>query len=144
MRTLDKTDVAILDVLKKNARLSTRQIARKSGVPPATVHKRMRKLEAEGIIRNYTVDVDRAKLGLDILAYILVKIKPATDYTSMMKDMEKHEEVVDMGALAGQFDIILKINVGSIRELDDFVMQYVRKFDEVAQTQTLIVFKHWQ
>ncbi len=61
----------------------------------------------------------------------------------MMMDMEKREEVEDMGALAGQFDIILKVRVRSIQDLDNLVMQYIRKFPEVAQTQTLIVFKHW-
>ncbi len=50
MNDIDKTDVKILDVLRSDARLSVREISKKCGVPAATVHKRMRKLEKEGVI----------------------------------------------------------------------------------------------
>ncbi|MCI0504432.1 Lrp/AsnC family transcriptional regulator [Candidatus Micrarchaeota archaeon] len=143
MYEIDKTDTAIIGILKDNARLSVRQISKKCGVPSATVHKRMLKLENEGVIERYSAVINKAKLGKETIAYVLVRIKPEADYTSMMEQVEKREEVEDMSALAGQFDLILKIRVRSIPELDAFVMRYLRKFKEVAQTQTLVVFRHW-
>jgi Lrp/AsnC family leucine-responsive transcriptional regulator len=143
MYQVDKTDEKILGIITKNARLSVRQISKKCGIPHATVNKRMRKMEAEGIIEGYSAIVNKAKLGIETMAYVLIRIKTEADYSSMMKQIEKREEVEDMSALAGQFDLILKVRVKTIRELDDFVMQYIRKFPEVARTQTLIVFRHW-
>jgi len=143
MHQIDKTDEKIINVITKDARLSVRQISKKCGIPHATVNKRMRKMEAEGIIEGYSAIVNKAKLGIETLAYVLVRTKPESDYTSMMKQIEKREEVEDMSALAGQFDLILRVRVKNIQELDDFVMQYLRKFPEVTQTQTLIVFRHW-
>lgn len=143
MHQVDETDEKILEVITKDARLSVRQISQKCGIPHATVNKRMRKMEGEGIIEGYSAVINKAKLGMETMAYVLIRIKPEADYSTMMKQIEKRGEVEDMSALAGQFDLIVKVRVKTIRELDDFVMQYIRKFPEVARTQTLVVFKHW-
>ncbi len=144
MYKLDETDVAILDVLRKNARLSTREIAKKSRVPAATVYKRMKKLENDGVIEGYSAIINNDKLGKDTLAYILVRTKPEADYTSMMKDIKTQEGVEDIAALAGEFDIFLKVRTRSVKELDAFVFRYLRRFQEVTQTHTMVVFRRWE
>lgn len=141
MYAADKTDKVILAVLKKNARLSTREIAKKSGVPPATVYKRMKRMEAEGIIKGYAVMLDQEKLGKGVVAFILIKAKPGAEYEAMKKVIIPHEGVEDIATLAGEFDVIVKIRVGSMKELDNFVLETIRKMPDVMQTQTLIVFR---
>ncbi len=143
MINLDETDASIIDVLRGNARLSTREIAKKSGIPAGTVYKRMKRLETDGIIKGYTVTLDNEKIGKDTLAYILVRTRPEADYSSMMKDITKHEGVEDVAALAGEFDIFVKIRTKSIKKLDEFVFRYLRRFQEVTQTHTMIVFRQW-
>jgi len=141
MDALDKQNKAIIDVLKKSGRLSTRDIAKKSGVPAATVYKRMKKMEGEGIIEGYTVVLNQEKLGRETMAYMLIRTKPGADYTTMMDDITKHEEVEDIAAISGDFDIILKVRTSSMKELDHFIFNYLRKFPDVTQTQTLMVFR---
>lgn len=143
MYKLDDTDNAILDVLNANARLSTREIAKKSGVPPATVYKRMKKLEKDGVIERYQVVLNNEKLGRDTLAYILVRMRPDADYTAMMKEITKHQGVEDIAALAGEFDVFLKVRTSSVKELDKFVFRYLRKFQDITQTHTMVVFRRW-
>mgnify|MGYP001087331559 CR=1 FL=1 len=65
---LDETDVKILKTLISNARLSSRQISKKSGVSIGTVLTRMKKMEAEGVIRGYSAIVDHEKLGYQLTA----------------------------------------------------------------------------
>jgi len=65
---LDETDVKILKTLISDARLSSRQISKKSGVSVGTVLTRMKKMEAEGIVRGYTAIVDHEKLGYQLTA----------------------------------------------------------------------------
>jgi Lrp/AsnC family leucine-responsive transcriptional regulator len=144
MVVLDEQDQAIIDVLKKNARLSIRGVARKSGVPAATVYSRIKKMESRGIIEGYTVLLNQEKLGKETMAYVLIKTLPKADYTSMMHDMAAHEEVEDIGAVSGEFDIVLKVRTSSIKSLDRFVFTYLKKFPDVSQTQTLIVFSGWK
>jgi len=71
---MDETDVKILKTLISDARLSSRQISKKSGVSIGTVLTRMKKMEKEGVIRGYSAVVDHEKLGyqLTVLTEITV------------------------------------------------------------------------
>ena len=98
-------------------------------------------MEEEGIIEGYTVVLNQEKLGRETLAYMLIRTKPGADYTTMMDDITKHEEVEDIAAISGDFDIILKVRTNNMKELDQFIFNYLRKFPDVTQTQTLMVFR---
>src|SRR4030067_1258970 len=63
---LDEIDVKILGALIADSRLSSRQIAKKCGISIGTVLSRIRKMEAEGIIKGYTVLLDQEKLGYEL------------------------------------------------------------------------------
>jgi DNA-binding Lrp family transcriptional regulator len=63
---LDQTDVKILAALTLDARLSSRQIAKKCGVSIGTVLSRMKKMEREGIIKGYSAMLDHEKLGYEL------------------------------------------------------------------------------
>jgi len=65
---LDETDVKILKTLVSDARLSSRQISKKSGVSIGTVLTRMKKMENEGLVRGYSAIVDHEKLGYQLTA----------------------------------------------------------------------------
>lgn len=65
---LDETDVKILKTLISDARLSSRQISKKSGVSIGTVLTRMKKMEKDGVIRGYSAIVDHEKLGYQLTA----------------------------------------------------------------------------
>jgi DNA-binding Lrp family transcriptional regulator len=63
---LDDTDAKIMRALTDDARLSSRQIAKKCGVSIGTVLSRIRKMEAEGIIKGYSALLDHEKLGYEL------------------------------------------------------------------------------
>jgi len=65
---LDETDVKILKTLISDARLSSRQVAKKSGVSIGTVLTRMKKMEKEGVVKGYSAIVDHEKLGYQLTA----------------------------------------------------------------------------
>jgi Lrp/AsnC family transcriptional regulator for asnA, asnC and gidA len=65
---LDETDVKILKTLISDARLSSRQMSKKSGVSIGTVLTRMKKMEKDGVIRGYSAIVDHEKLGYQLTA----------------------------------------------------------------------------
>jgi len=66
--SLDETDVKILKTLISDARLSSRQISKKSSVSIGTVLTRMKKMEKQGVIRGYSAIVDHEKLGYQLTA----------------------------------------------------------------------------
>ena len=71
MKNMDDKDYAVLNVLRKNAKLSTKQIAKKTGIPITTVHNRIKKLESSGIIKGYTTILDNKLIG-NVIAFILI------------------------------------------------------------------------
>jgi len=78
---LDEKDEKILDELKKGSRDSTADISRRTGIPRVTVHERIRRMLAKGIIRRFTVLPDYKKLGLNTTAFVLVSYDPHAKMT---------------------------------------------------------------
>ena len=72
---IDELDIKIMKELKKNARLSIRQLSQKVNLSPPSVAERVRRLEDEEVIERYTIDVNRTKLGYSIDCIIEVTVK---------------------------------------------------------------------
>ena len=142
MTQIDEKDHAILDVLKENSSLSIQQISRKTAIPVATVHNRIKRLKAHGVIKKYTIVIDKAKLGKKMVAYILIKAMPKIDQPALLEKLMKNEFVEDGAAVTGQFDLIVKVRVADINELDWFVLKHLRTFDEISQTQSMIAYRN--
>lgn len=138
----DHKDDSILEVLKENSALSIQQIAKKTGIAVATVHNRIKRLRAEGVIKKYTIIIDKAKLGRKMVAYVLIKAMPKTDHIMLLHHIIKHDLVEDGSAVTGEFDLILKIRIADVDELDKFVLKHLRTFNEISQTQTMIAFQN--
>jgi Lrp/AsnC family transcriptional regulator for asnA, asnC and gidA len=134
----DRIDYEIIDAIKDNARLSSRQVARKTGIPVATVNRRLKKLVKEGVIKKFATVLNYEKLGKKTVAYVLIRGKAGTDYNKLLEDAPKQEAVEDMAVTGGQFDMLLKVRVRDNDALSDFIFGYLRTFDSVAQTESLI------
>ena len=70
METLDKFDLAILNELQQNGRLTNAELASRVGLSAAPCWRRVRALEESGFIRGYRAEIDRHKIGLDVLAFV--------------------------------------------------------------------------
>jgi DNA-binding Lrp family transcriptional regulator len=106
MYELDEKDTQILEVLKENSHLSIGQIARKTSIPIATVHNRIKKLRANGIIKRYTIDLDQVKLGRKIVAYVMVKAMRKADQSILLHTIAKNEHVEEGSMITGEFDLV--------------------------------------
>jgi len=142
MYELDEKDMVILDTLKKNSQLSIGKISRKTGIPVATVHNRIKKMKANGVISAYTIKVNPEKLGRKMVAYVLVKATQKTDQATMLKEISKHAFVEYCSMVTGEFDLIFRIRVKDMEELNSFVLKYLRLLDQVAETRTMISYEN--
>ena len=143
--TLDDKDLRILELLKENAKLTTHQISKKTAIPITTVHNRIKKLEQEGIIKRYTLVLDHAKLGRPMLGFVLVTVTytlPSGKKISQEDAAKKIRALAGVEAVyivTGGTDIIVKVRVKGVDELNDFVVRKLRTVDGVDKTQTMIV-----
>lgn len=141
MIEVDDVDHTIMKLIRNNSRLSTRGIARKSGIPIATVNRRMKKLIRTGVIKKFTTEFDYEKIGRKLVSYVLIRTKPGADYYDVYDAAVQHDSVEDIASITGQFDILIKVHVKDSDELSDFIFKQVRNFPSVAQTETLLSLK---
>ncbi|RLE41755.1 Lrp/AsnC family transcriptional regulator [Candidatus Woesearchaeota archaeon] len=144
---MDEKDRAIINVLRQNSRLSIKQIAKRARLPVTTVYNRMKRLEQEGVIRGYTVVLDKKRLGKLVSAYILANVdysvlkKTNTNQIALAKKVKLMEEVEEISIIAGEKDLLIKVSVGSVEALNSFVVDKLRNLAGVDKTQTLVVLK---
>lgn len=142
---MDAKDEKILEILKDNAKLSTQQISKKTLIPITTVHNRIKKMERDGIIKGYTVKLDYSKLGKGLSAYILITVdykhlkEIKSSQHELLKKMQKHPFVEHGAMITGGNDIIIKIRVKNMGEMDEFVTTHLRNIEGIDRTQTLVV-----
>ena len=102
---LDTIDKTIIEMLKKNARTSLREIARKLHISPDTVSSRFEKLEKQGIIVGSTIIIDPSKIGYSFITRFGIDVKPA--YSSqVLENIIKIPSVIVATKLVGQCDLI--------------------------------------
>ncbi len=95
---MDETDVKILRSLVSDARLSSRQVSKKSGVSIGTVLTRMKKLEKEGVIRGYSAVVNHEKLGYMLTALIEITV-------SKGRLLEMENEIARLPNVCAVYDV---------------------------------------
>jgi len=113
-------DLELLKLLRMNARISYSDLARHFGVSDTAIRKKIKKLEDEGIIVRYTVEVDHRKLGFHAVAIIGIDTRPET-YISVLEALKKDENVVSMYSTTGDHMILIECWFRSSGELSEFV-----------------------
>ncbi len=139
--TVDKKDLLIIEELKKNGRLSEQKLSRLTGIPMTTIHNRMKKLKESGVIKRYTIDLDYAKVGKNITAFVLVKAMPQTDQKQLLLQISKLPNVYESSMLTGEFDVLFKVQVNSMDELNQLIVQGLRKQKNISETRTMISYE---
>ena len=110
-------DELLLSVLREDARASTADIARKLGLSRTTVQNRIARLEAQGVIRGYTVRVHDDYARSRIHAHILITLRPK-QMPSVVKTLQAMPEVRVLYSISGGHDLIAMAVTASVGEMD--------------------------
>ncbi len=116
---LDSTDWRILRELQQDARLSYNELGRRVALSAPAAAERVRKLEDRGIITGYGAQVDPAKVGLPLLAFIQLRCDPGKCLLKTTS-AEEFPEVLEMHKLSGSHCSLLKVAVASMEHLEAF------------------------
>ncbi len=125
METLDKFDVAILNHLQADGRLTNAELAQRVGLSAAPCWRRVRALEQAGYIKGYRAEIDRHKIGLGVLAFVRLDANRNTgELTREMEEaIRKIPEIVSCHYISGAGTFELQV---VSRDLDTF-SQFARK-----------------
>jgi len=134
-KLLDPTGWQILRELEANARLSFAELGRRVGLSLPAVAERVRKMEDAGIILGYRAQVDPARIGLPICAFVRIRLERELDWSRLEASMAELPHVLEWHNLTGDDCAIVKVAVASIPELERIIQQ-LKSF---GQTTTSIV-----
>ncbi|HEY2866447.1 MAG TPA: Lrp/AsnC family transcriptional regulator [Pyrinomonadaceae bacterium] len=116
----DEIDRRIINELQVNARLSYAELGRRVGLTTPAVIERVRKLEDAGIITGYRADIDPAKIGMPITAFIRMSIT-GVDYSHIIDVAQKSKEILECHRGAGGDSFIMRVVVESVEHLQEVI-----------------------
>lgn len=134
---LDQIDQQILRELAQDARLSYSEIGRRVNLSQPTVAERVRRMEQEGVIRGYHVDIDPEKVGLPITAFVRLKTShpSSRQYKLEEKISAELDSVCECHRVTGNDCLLLKVYAASIVHLHELL----GKLNQFGEPNTSIV-----
>ncbi|MEM3769632.1 MAG: Lrp/AsnC family transcriptional regulator [Candidatus Bathyarchaeia archaeon] len=144
---LDEKDLAILSLLQKNCKMTAKEIARKINSPITTVFAKIKRMEQQGIIKEYRAVLDHRKLDFGVTAFILASFSYRTNkeevplsQRAIAEQISKFPEVQEVHIISGDWDILIKVKDKDVDSVGRFVIDKLRTVKGVEKTLTCMVF----
>lgn len=138
---IDAIDLEILQFLQENAQATLKEISLAVNLSSTPTHERIKRLEAEGYIKNYVTILDRQKLGLGMVVHCQVTLDKQT-----RENFEKFEsvivgfrEVMSCSLVSGNFDYYLKLVTKDVESYHKFYQEKLAVLPMVARISSLFV-----
>lgn len=105
---IDELDGRLLAAISANPRTGIQELSNRLGITRATVYSRLEKLESAGVVTGFGPDVDFAKLGYGVTAFITIELQQGR-FHDVVPVLEEMPQVIEAHALAGEGDIICRV-----------------------------------
>ena len=119
--TIDELDGRLMEALSGNPRIGIQELSKRLGTTRATVYSRLEKLESAGVLIGFGPDVDFAKLGYGVTAFITIELQQGR-FNDVVPVLEEMPQVIEAHALAGEGDIICRV----VARNNDHLMEIVQ------------------
>ena len=122
---LDRLDRRILDVMQDNGRISNLELADKVGLSPTPCSRRVRQLEASGLVRGHVTLLNQDQLGLKLTAWISITMDRHTPdrFEAFEEEVRAYPEVLECAVVTGQAaDYLIKAVVPDMAYYEGFLL----------------------
>jgi Lrp/AsnC family transcriptional regulator for asnA, asnC and gidA len=136
---LDEIDRQIIYELQRDGRMTTQALARNVGISEVTARRRLRRLQADGIMQVVAV-VDPFLTGIDSPAFVGVKVDRSR-LDEVARRLAKHPKVRYVGAATGNAHLIVEVMAASNHELSQFLLEELAAIEGVVDTETSLILK---
>ncbi|HIK13800.1 MAG TPA: Lrp/AsnC family transcriptional regulator [Leptolyngbyaceae cyanobacterium M33_DOE_097] len=122
---LDAVDWQILSILQQEARISFKELGQRIGLTGTAIAERVRKLEDEGIIKGYTIKLNREKVGLPVMAFF--KLRVNVEHCKQLRELAVSlPEIIETHRVAGSEYYILKAVLPSMQHLELLMEKFLQ------------------
>lgn len=137
---LDAIDRAILETLAREGRISMIELGQRVGLSKTPVAARVRRLEAGGVITGYRAELSAARLGLDHVAFLQVRLSDTREQAlrAFNAAVRGIPEVEECHMIAGGFDYLVKVRTRDIAEYRRVLGESISRLPHLASTSTFV------
>lgn len=136
---MDTTDLNILEILKNNGRITVSEISKMVNLSIPAVSERIKKMEVANIIEQYTIKVNREKMGHKLLVAIFVSIDKTPNIKIFREKIVNFFEVIECHHIVGEYDYMLKVLLKDTLELEEFITHKLKSIQGVQKSNTLLI-----
>src|SRR5262245_1664933 len=137
---IDRIDEAILRLMERDGRLSFNALAQEIGLSKTPSWARVNALERDKVITAYRAEIDPARLGLQLHAFVQVTIN-AAKHAEFESAVTRHGAILECYTTAGQADYLLHVLVAGIAELDELLRSEISRMPGVQRGTTTVAMK---
>lgn len=139
--SIDEKDKAILRLLQQNARITVKEISEKVHLSTTPVHERIKRLEENGVIRQYVALVDPAKVrkALMVICYVSLKQHSKSAGIKFIKTINELNDVIECFSISGEFDFMLKVVAEDMDSYYDFHVNKLSQVENMGNVQSVFV-----
>ncbi len=134
----DRTDLAILVQLLRDARRSLRRIAAEVGMSAPAVGERISRLERLGVVRGYRAEIDWSRLGYGLVVYVRVIAVQGSQQQEAVEALRALPEVEQVEVVTGDSDLLVRLRARDQRHLRRCLFEGVWRVPGIQRTETLI------
>ena len=138
MEKIDNLDRKILEIVMKNARIPSKDVAVVCGVSRAAIHQRIQRMIDAKIITGSGYNVNPKVLGYATCTYIGVKLEKGSMYKDVVPELEKIPEVVECHFTTGPYTMLIKLYARDNQHLMELLNDKIQMIHGVVETETLI------
>ncbi|MBU1837423.1 Lrp/AsnC family transcriptional regulator [Loktanella salsilacus] len=140
---LDSFDAKILDVLAVDGRISVTALADRIGLSKSPTQARLRRLEADGVIRGYRALFDPIRLGRDHVAFVEVRLSDTREVAlqAFNRAVLTVPQIEQCHMIAGSFDYLLKVRTQGMTDYRQVLADFISTLPHVAGTSTYVAMQ---
>jgi Lrp/AsnC family leucine-responsive transcriptional regulator len=138
MMELDATDRRILTVLQKEGRVTNAELSERINLSPSACHRRVQRLEEEGVIAGYVALLDSRKMGRPTTVFVEITLQGQADdlLEQFEREVARVPDILECHLMAGSADYLLKVLAQDTEDFARIHRQYLARLPGVAQMQS--------
>ncbi len=142
MEKIDNLDRKILEIVMRNARIPSKDVASECGVSRAAIHQRIQRMIDLNIITGSGYHVSPKVLGYRTCTYIGVNLERGAMYKDVVPELEKIPEIVECHFTTGPYTMLIKLFARDNEHLMELLNDKIQNISGVTGTETLISLDH--
>ena len=139
----DRIDLAILDVLQRQGRISMTELAEKVGLSASPCTERVKRMEREGLIEGYHARLSPEALGRTLLVFVEIKLsaKSGDVFDQVKRELSQMPEVMEAHLVSGDYDYLVKFRLRGMGEYRHLLGNILKRLPVTAAARSVVVME---